>query len=216
MAEYAYDETVICNLALDRIGAKRISTLSSTTSPQAEKCRLHYYHDRNVLQRLFMWRFNADRAQLAQDASWDTGTNDQQFEWTYRYALPSDFLRLRAIYDSVGTKRHEATYRCAIEEKYVYSNESTIQIRYSKLVTNPTQFDPVFIEILKLKLSLSLYHGIAKAGTIGHLELLQKEYKEAMNLARSLDKAEQNLLGRDAARRWIDARNVNRVGRMIV
>ena len=214
MSEYAYDETVICNLALARVGAKRISNITGST-PQAEKCTLHYYHDRNALQRLHLWRFNADRAQLAQDASWDTD-NDQMFEWEYRYALPQDFIRLRSIYDSAGTKHLNATYRCAIEENYLYSNESTAQIRYSKLVIDPGKFDPLFIETLKLKLALSLYHDIGKTGTLGHLELLQKELKDTLNLVRSMDRAEQNLIGRDSANRWIDARNVKRTERIVL
>jgi len=215
MSEYAYDETVICNLALDKVGAKRISNITGS-SVQAEKCALSYYHVRNSLQRIYLWRFNADRAQLAQNASWDTDTSDQQFEWEYRYALPADFVRLRAIYDSSGTRHKKATYRCAIEETYLYSNENVARIRYSKLVTDPGKFDSLFVETLKLKLANDLYSALAKTGTIGDRELLQKELKDTMTLVRSMDQAEQNLIGRDSANRWIDARNTKRTGRIVI
>lgn len=215
MAEYAYGETEICNLALDRIGAKRIGSIDSTTAPQAEKCRLHYYHIRNVLQRAHKWRFNADRAKLAQDASWDTDNSDQQFEWDYRYTLPSDFIALRSIYSSSGDRRDRATYSTAIEGNYLYSNDSSCYIRYSKKVTDPAKFDPLFIEVLKLKLAIELYYGIAGSGPVGVLERLHEELKNTMRQVRAMDRQEQNLIGRDAASRWLDARNVSQTGRIL-
>lgn len=206
-------DTMICNLALDKIGAGRITDLETGTTVQTIKCKTHYYQDRNMLQRLHWWRFNADRAKLAQDATWDTD-NDQHFEWTYRYALPYDFLCLRAIYSSAGDKRNRSTASHAIERNYIYSNLSAMYIRYSMKIIDAGKFDPLFVEVLKLKLALDLYPALAKTGSLGLLRELKDEYKNLMIHVFAMDRKEQDLLGRDDKLFWIDARRRVNTGRM--
>lgn len=66
-------------------------------------------------------------------------------EWDYTWALPSDFMRFRSIYEESGyaskSRRH------AIEGQNLLTNLSGVGLRYIKKVTDPTEFDPLFVEV---------------------------------------------------------------------
>lgn len=134
--------TKICNQALGRIGAKRINDLGDTsdTKPEAIQCRLHYEPTRDALLRFYSPRFARARVVLVQD------TTDPAFEWDNQFILPDDFLRFRSIYEEDGTT--SKSRRHAIEGQRLLTNLSTVSLRYIKKVTDPTEFDPLFVKAL--------------------------------------------------------------------
>ena len=81
----AYSETLICNLALARLGAKRINTIEETdASVQAVQCRTHYEHTRDALLRSHLWRFAIKRAELSEDTEEDFGRLFPRYGWRAR------------------------------------------------------------------------------------------------------------------------------------
>jgi hypothetical protein len=64
----------VCNLSLDRIGEKAITSaqLTADTDPRAQACNRHYEQNRDALQRSHWWRFARDRINLV--SAWATGT----------------------------------------------------------------------------------------------------------------------------------------------
>jgi len=132
--------TSICNMALSVVGAKRINDYNTGTSLGAIQCRLFYEPARDALLRSYWWGFASDRATLSQD------TNDPDFEWDNQFILPSDFLRLKSVYEEVGYNSRSS--RHAIEGQRILTNESTQNIRYIKRVTDVTKFDPLFVKVL--------------------------------------------------------------------
>jgi len=193
----ALSETKICNAALARIGSKRLNDLDTDTSPQAIQCRTHYEITRDSLIRSHFWRFASARATLVQDA--DT----PDFEWDYQYILPNDFLRMKSIYEDRFSGVNLCSY--ALEGQRLLTNESSMEIRYIRKVTDVTEFDPLFVEVLVLQLALKLVSGLA-GGAPNLQDILQRELAMLMPSVRALDRQETNTAGQDEASTWNDAR----------
>jgi len=189
-------ETSLCNQALGKIGATRIENVESDTSIQAIQCRLHYELTRDSLLRSHWWRFASDRAKLE-------STDTPDFEWDYAFDLPDDFLRMKSIYeDSISTTNFRSY---VIEGKLLLTNEDEMSIRYVKKVTDVTEFDPLFIEVLILQLALK-FIGPLSGGNAKLQESIQKELARLWPIVKSLDSQESNTVGQCDLDIWNDAR----------
>lgn len=79
----------ICNMALDSIGAGRISSLTEA-SPEARACSLWYDNVRKKFLRAAFWPFARKSASLSL-------RGDGQGSWAYSYTYPPDCLLARFI-----------------------------------------------------------------------------------------------------------------------
>ena len=195
----ALNETKICNMSLGKISAKRINDFTDTTDtkPEAIQCRLHYELTRDALTRFHWWGFASDRKTLAQDAT------DPDFEYDNQFILPNDFLRMKSIYEGRFSDENLRSY--AIEGERLLTNDTTMEIRYIKKVTDVTKFDPLFVELLVLLLARKMLKSLA-----GGDEVLAKEIKDdikdLMPQVRALDRQETNTIGKYELETWNDAR----------
>lgn len=117
-------------------------------------------------------------------------------EWDFMFDLPADFLRFRSIFeesDSTSRKR-----RRAIEGLVLFTNLSEVSLRYIKRVTDVTEFDPLYIEVLVLQFALKLVPPSAGVGSVGQalLSELKNELKPLMAQVRSIDRSETDTGGR--------------------
>ena len=85
------------------------------------------------------------------------------YKWAYQYQLPDDFMRLREVYEDDGTD--EVNYRWEIEGRKILTDYDTCNIKYVRKVTLPTDFDPLFTEVLILRLALKLINPTAGTKT---------------------------------------------------
>jgi hypothetical protein len=193
----ALSETKICNLALSDLGAKRITDIDADTSPQAILCRLHYEPARDALLRSHYWPFAAARATLAQDA------NDPDFEFDNQFILPADFLYLRSIYESEPYDKSRRPHM--IEGERILTNDSTMEIRYTKRVTDVTKFDPLFVQALVLNLALKMVMPLSGAD-VKLKQTIKEDIRLLMPSIRALSRQEANLRGRSAEFTWVDVR----------
>lgn len=129
-------------MALSRLGEKSISDISEN-SARAISCRTHYETVRDSLLRSHPWNFAAARASLSQ-------TTTPAFKWAYAYVLPSDFLRL-LTFNGVEAAMSTAEYR--IEGGELLTDIEEARITYVRRVTDPTQFDSVFVEVIVFRLA---------------------------------------------------------------
>ena len=193
----ALSETIICNSSLSKIGSKRINNFDTDTSVEAIACRTHYEITRDSLIRSFQWRFASARATLSQDAT------DPDFEWDNQFILPADFLAMRSIYENRFSDENYRSY--ALEGKRLLTNESTMEIRYIKKVTDVTEFDPLFVEVLILQLALKLVGALA-GGAPKLQKIIQDELFVVMRSVRAFDGQETNTIGQRDLETWNDAR----------
>ena len=183
----ALSETIICNMSLARIGTTRINNIDTDTSPEAIQCRTHYEQTRDALIRSHSWRFARARAELSQDAV------DPPSEWDNQFILPNDYLRFRSIVEEEGYySRHR---RHALEGDRFLTNFSTVNMRYIKKVTDPTKFDPLFVEVLVLQLALKFTAGLAKTDPKLKADI-KDELKPLMVKAQAVNIDETNVGGR--------------------
>lgn len=193
--------TDICNMALGKIGSKRIKNLADTNenTPEAIQCRLHFEQTRDSLIRSHYWRFASARAELTQDST------DPDFEWDNQFILPDDFMRLKSVFGDNFTPTGNLTVTFAIEGQRILTNEDSASIRYIKKVEDPTEFDSLFVEILVLQLALKLVAPLA--GAAPKLQkVLVTELRLVMPRVRALDRQETNTIGRENRRPWLEAR----------
>ena len=195
----ANSNTSICNLSLSDIGSKRINDFSDATesSMQAILCRLHFEPTRDALLRSYWWPFASDRATLSQDAT------DPDFEYGNQFKLPNDFLAMKSIYENRFSNENLRSY--AIEGQRLLTNESTMEIRYIKKVTDPTKFDPLFVQVFVLQLDLKLIAGLAKTDSKLKADV-KDSLKSLMPSVRAVSGQEANTIGTYELETWNNAR----------
>jgi len=201
--------TRICNQALARIGAGRLDNLETDETPESIQCNIHYEAARDALLRNHMWAFAADREALAQSAT------APDFGFSYAYPLPSDFIKLRAIYGDGGTRRNTSVYSHKLEAGSILSDDSSMKILYTAQISDASKFDPSFVECLVLNLALRLLPPLTNhAGTPAATQLWN-ELRTMMPKVWAMDRDEQELLGRDDQATWLDARWYGNSGRLL-
>lgn len=178
----------ICNQALTSLGANTITALNEDTK-EANLCNEKYAHERDSLLRAHPWNFAIERVALA------TLTEEPAFEYEIVYQLPTDCLRVLAT--SVSSTEYK------IEQGKLLSNESSVNIKYIKQITDPTKFSEDFAEALAARLAWKLAYPITASRTVA-ADAYQM-YKDALNMARAAD-AQEGTPEELEADEWITAR----------
>jgi hypothetical protein len=195
----AISNTSICNMSLDKLGAARINDLDADQSPQAIKCRTHFEQTRDALTESHTWRFASGRKKLSQD------TVDPGFEYDNQFILPDDYMVKKSVWGENGPRATPFSY--SLEGDRLLTNESEINLRYIKRVTDPTKFDPLFVEVFILKLALKL---VALAGANPKMtETIGRELNGIMPKVRVRSSQETENIGRQDLNTWNNARQTN-------
>lgn len=130
------------------------------------------------------------------------------FEWSFGYRLPTDFLAMRSIWGE-NNPRDNTIYSYALEGNYLYSNENSMKIRYTKRVTDVAKFDPLFIEVfvlsLNLKLVLPLSQDLKMYESVKDELFGSPRRPGLMSKVRAMDKQEQNTTGIYDYNTWVSA-----------
>jgi len=184
----ALSETLICNMSLARLGAKRLNDLTADTSVESIQARTHYEQTRDALLRGHLWKFALARAVLSED------TATPAFEWDHQFILPTDCLRVVGLYDT--------TYGCSLEGQRLLTDDSDASILYVRKITDPTAFDALFVEALVLSLALKLVMPLTQDKVLRRE--LQDELVAVMSRARLVNLNETNTAV--SATTWNEAR----------
>ena len=196
--------TEICNLSLADLGSLRINDFSDDTekSTQAILCRLHYEPVRDAALRSHIWAFSSARKTLSRD------TNDPDFEWGAQFFLPNDYLAMRSIFEGRFSDNNLRSY--AIEGDLLLTDETTMEIRYTKKVTDVTKFDPLFVQLLVLELDLKLVMPLTQ--DIKLKQTIKEDIRLLMPDVLAAAGQETNTAGREESSAWNDARHSGREG----
>ena len=193
----AYSETVLCNMALAKIGAKRINSFDNDTSVEAIQCKTHYSQVRDSLLRSYVWHFASGRAELSED------TVKPSFRFAHQYILPSDFLRLVEVY------RHNDYM---LEGHRILTNHDTCKIEYIRRVTDCSEFNPGFVSALTLALAIELTSALAGVGAGASLrDRLSSDLARTLYRVRLVDASEDDTSSHHVT--WLQSRHMNIGGR---
>ena len=197
--------TSICSMALSRLGAKRINDLddATDTKPEAVYCRLFFTQVAKQLMRSYIWRFAQSRVRLSEDASWSDDDNTD-FGYLHVYHLPADFLRLVLVWNGSERPQQETGYIYQLEGLRLLTDETSAYVRYVKWVSDVGAWDSLFIEVMILELAKRLVIPLSqdmdmKAGIDKDLDLMMRK-------VRTMDRQEQERIGRHDLLPWQDAR----------
>lgn len=121
------------------------------------------------------------------DFKWDMITDRPETYWSYRYALPSDFVRFNYRW----LKKNET--RLAIEGGNIVTDETSLNINYIKKITDTTLFDDLYTEVFIYDLAIKLTFPVLGAGYPA--QALRKDFQAQRN--RTMLKARQVCFAED-------------------
>ena len=149
----------ICNAALRLVNVATIND-ENESSEQARACNALFDTARDAILRAFVWNFARAFATLGPLASLTHP------DWSYIYALPANCLYAvrvfpseketlrpdpRLLYPGPADERFEMAFMEG--SQVVMTNVEKAMMEYVYRVTDPTVFDPCFVEALEYKLA---------------------------------------------------------------
>jgi hypothetical protein len=176
----------ICNSALSKLGAERITSLNDQTAAGV-LCKEQYEKLRDSLLMEHPWKFAIARANLALTVFVPT------WQYTKAFQLPVDVLRILDTDQNQGTIG-EVSWDMEIDpntgERYLVTNEDAVAIKYLKKVSE-TRFTPLFAEVLAARLSKEFAYPLTQSSTI--TQLMAKNYDDMLKMARSFNAMESSV-----------------------
>lgn len=168
----ATSDVSISNLALQKLGAVRITALSEN-SRNARSCNACYEAMRDLELRAHPWNFAITRTTLAA-----AGTAPA-FDYLYAFPVPNDFLRLilPPHFNLDWRLERQDGVRCILT-----NDTDALQIRYIQRITDPTEFDPCFVELLACRMGVQMCEEITQSNE--KKQDIEGQYKNGVLLAR--------------------------------
>ena len=170
-------EVSICSNALRRLGDNPITSLTDDTE-RARLCNSFYADARDAVLRLHPWNFAITRTSLAQLS--DTPS----YGFAYQYSLPTNPYCLRVLameYEDYIFK----VENYSTQGRVLLTDQSSAKILYVAKITDTTQFDALFVDVLTAKLALDLCYPITNSVSLQ--DKMQKLYQLKLSDARSID-----------------------------
>lgn len=193
-------KTTICNSALVKLGAERISSIDDNNK-RARLCKEQYEKVRNDLLMSHPWNFAIARKSLALSATFTPA-----YEYEKAFLLPPDCMRIISTslnyQKQIGEKYWNVEINAADSQKYLLCNDDSVEIKYMKDV-DEAYFTPAFAELLAHKLALDLSYSITQSASLS--QLLNSQYQQKLREVRSFDAQEGSVRTVDADD-WLLAR----------
>lgn len=124
------------------------------------------------------------------------------YEWTYGFNLPADFLLITELngtwcwggYSGGGGSRGTGNTTGSLFEIYgnaLYCNSATANVKYTALILDTTQYDPLFTDALVFKLAALIATTLRKDDA-SLSERMESMFQQAVSTARQKNAAESN------------------------
>lgn len=169
----------ICNRALQKLGAKRIVSLTDN-SVNARACNAAFVPVRQAELRKHFWSFAIERAELAADSPAPTWGRENSF------TLPSNFLLLAPNYAEDLANDDDRL----IEGRKIITDESApLYVRYVKDVTDANQMDSLFREAFACALAIEICEEITNS--TNKKDTLKIDYRDAIRDAKRMNAIEK-------------------------
>ncbi len=183
----------ICNRALQKLGAKRITSLEQD-SRNARSCNVAYPSVRDSELRAHPWNCAIKRATLAADATAPDWGRAASFQ------LPSDFLRKAPPYPEDNYP--DIDYQ--IEGRKILTDETDVlYLRYVAQIIDPNEMDPLLREAISARLAVELSEELSQSSS--KKEALKGEYVAIIREARKTN-AIENIAQESFEGDWVTSR----------
>ena len=173
----AVSNVSIANRALQKLGAKRISSLDQD-HPNARSMNAAFERVRDMELRCYDWSFAIKRASIAED-----GDEPTWGDWN-QYSLPNNFIRL------IRDDESGSAVDWKIEGLYILSADaSPLEIRYIARIEDPNMFDSLFVEAFAGRLALECAKEITDSNS--DKDSIKKDYQDDIAEARRVGAIEK-------------------------
>lgn len=174
----------ICNQALVKIGAERITDLSDDT-PSARVLNAIYEIKRDAELAAHPWTFAITRAEIP------ALSTAPAFGWSYAYPLPSDCLRVVQVgEDWTFYDDGDSGSLFQVEGASILTDQvSPIAVRYVYRVTNSGRYPAPFVEALACRLAAEIAEE--RTQNLSKREAAWAEYEKAIRTAKRVNAIEQ-------------------------
>lgn len=185
----------VANMALGILVEAPIDSLDDDTKA-ARLLNLHYETTRQSELMKNPWHFAIFR--VDQDAETDAPTSD---EYAYAYAVPDDALRVLPLTDNGEAGGRRIPFKQ--EGGLILTNYSGPRIiRYIGNLTDPGDWDPLFIEALAARLAMKIAMPLTNKPSV--LQGAQLVYNEAISEARRVNSIVSSSVS--STRTWAEER----------
>lgn len=179
----------VVNNALDKLGQSPITSLEDGNKT-ASLANRKWNIIRKRLLRSHVWNFAVKRttlAPLSESPSWG---------FTYQHEMPSDLLRVIEVKDlSAGEYQ--------IENNRLFCDDDVVYLRYVYDVTDPNEYDSLFIDLLSTMLAFDMCEALTQSNT--KKQLLADELNQLVSESKFIDAVENPpaIIEEDS---WVEAR----------
>ena len=197
----------LCNLALDRVSEKPITTIADVT-PRAEACAREYQDTLDAILRRAFWSFAIVRSSLT------VNSTAPAFGYDYAFDLPTDCIRLETV-NNAAAEDYNAQSRYKKEAGQILTNESVCNVTYvSRRLSSPDDvdtlpglMDPLFIQAFASLLGAAIAPTVKNDGTNYATGLLNR-YNLELGIAKVHNSRERKrrTIGERTESRLISAR----------
>ena len=181
-------ETDIVNLGIYKIKGTPIDTIGED-GIEGEPAEVIYPIIRDAVLADHPWNFAMTRAELAASAT------APDFEFSYKYPLPADCLRVWDVYNASTNWR--------VEGRFLLTDASECSIVYIRQVTETGYFSPLFVLALGTRIGSEL--AIPVAGDKELKNALFQEYLMLIRRAKTAD-GQEGTVDSISATMFTDAR----------
>lgn len=140
----------IANFAIIQLGGNPISSLTEDTN-EAKVIKAIWDQSRRELLRTNSWNFAIKRQLLAQSVT------PPGYDFSYRYALPSDLIRTIQVYNDSDYK---------IEGRFVITNSQSCSLKYVADIKDVNEWSSDFCSLMSMKLAADIAYAITKNETL--------------------------------------------------
>ncbi len=124
------------------------------SNKRARLCNEQYPKIRDRLLESHPWNFAIKRQDLS------VSTEEPVFGYTYKYALPTDCLRVLSVNDD-----GDAEYKVETST-FLFTDEADVSIRFIQKVTDTTLYSKMFAETLAVQLAADIGYAITQNATL--------------------------------------------------
>lgn len=175
----------IYNMALYEIGSSQVLDATTDITAEASVCNAFYAQVRDQILQDFPWGFATRVVSLASLAATVAENDGFPYDFTYKYAYPSDCLFIREIISPLS-RQPNATQKVSFKVLYdgsakaIYTDTEDAKIAYTARITDTTKYDPLFIQALTYMLALKIATPLSKSK---ESERLRGAYVQAVHAA---------------------------------
>lgn len=185
----AVSQISICNSALLKIGAVRISSIDQDTK-SAIHLKAVWDQIRDSVMRAHPWNFAKARVTLAPN-----GTTPA-WGYDFTYDLPNDWLRM------LEPDNNDVEF--VVEGQQLLTNESTLNVKYLFRNEDESSWDACFAECMAWRLATELAYNMTQSATV--VQYCGAGYKAALAEARAMNAFDNNNFPELESTTWTDSR----------